>query len=117
MMAGQAELILPIPAKWRSRARFTAFFDIGNVYSTDDVTFYSTDCRTNNFVTCNPSTEIGYDFGDSDLKRSYGAAVQWLAPMGLFRFSYGFPMNADNAENGRFGDRTERFQFSIGGAF
>jgi outer membrane protein insertion porin family len=48
---------------------------------------------------------------------SYGAAVQWLAPLGLFRFSYAFPINAVGAEDGRFGDRTERFQFSIGGAF
>jgi outer membrane protein insertion porin family len=117
MMAGQAELILPIPVKWRSRARFTLFFDVGNVYSTDDVTFYDTSCVTNSPITCNPSSEIGYDFGDTDLKRSYGAAVQWLAPMGLFRFSYGFPMNADDPVDGRFGDRTERFQFSIGGAF
>jgi outer membrane protein insertion porin family len=117
MMAGQAELILPIPAKWRSRARFTLFFDIGNVYSTDDVVFYDTSCVTNSPLTCNPSNEIGYDFGDTDLKQSYGAAVQWLAPMGLFRFSYAFPLNADDPVDGRFGDRTERFQFSIGGAF
>ena len=124
MAAGQAELILPIPVKWRSRARFTLFFDIGNVYSTDDVTFYSTDC--NQFgpqgpdgrpLSCGPDQEIGYDFGDQDLKQSYGAAVQWLAPMGLFRFSYAFPLNADDAVDGRFGDQTERFQFSIGGAF
>ena len=117
MMAGQAELILPIPAKWRSRARFTAFFDIGNVYSTDDVIFYDSTCVTNSAATCNESNEIEYDFDASDLKRSYGAAVQWLAPMGLFRFSYAFPLNSVGPEDGRFGDRTERFQFSIGGAF
>ena len=27
-------------------------------------------------------------------KRSVGMAVQWLAPLGLFRFSYGIPLNA-----------------------
>ena len=53
-----------------------------------------------------------------DLKRSYGLAVEWLAPMGLFRFSYAFPQNADPFEpDGRFGEESERFQFSIGGAF
>ena len=30
----------------------------------------------------------------SDLKRSVGVAVQWLAPLGLFRFSFGMPLNA-----------------------
>ncbi|MFQ5609572.1 MAG: outer membrane protein assembly factor BamA, partial [Woeseiaceae bacterium] len=42
LTAAQAELILPIPEKWRSRARFSLFFDAGNVYSTDDVVFYDT---------------------------------------------------------------------------
>ena len=118
LAAGQAELILPIPAKWRSRARFSLFFDMGNVYSTDDVTFYNTSCNQI-FApqNCTAANEIEYDFDASEFKRSYGLAVQWLAPLGLFRFSYGFPMNADPAQNGRYGDQTERFQFSIGGAF
>jgi len=119
LTAAQAELILPIPEKWRSRTRFTLFFDIGNVFSTDDVTFYNTSC--NSFSTpenCNESNKISYHFNTSDLKRSYGAAVEWLAPLGLFKFSYAFPMNADPFEvDGRFGDKTEKFQFSIGGAF
>ena len=118
MVAGQAEMILPIPQKWRSRARFTLFFDAGNVFSTDDVIFYNTSC--NQFFApqnCTPANEIEYDFDASELKLSYGVAVQWLAPLGLFRFSYGFPVNANPAENGRYGEFTERFQFSIGGAF
>jgi outer membrane protein insertion porin family len=40
-----------------------------------------------------------------------GISFQWLAPIGLFRFSYGFPLNEDEF------DRVERFQFSIGSAF
>ena len=119
LTVGQAELILPMPASWRGRSRFTLFYDIGNVFSTDDVTFYNTSC--NSFITpenCNESNVIGYDFDSSDLKRSYGLAVEWLSPMGLFKFSYAFPQNADDFEvDGRFGDETERFQFSIGGAF
>ena len=119
LTAAQAELILPIPDSWRSRARFTLFFDIGNVFSTDDVTFYNTSC--NSFLTpenCNESNIIRYDFDTSDLKQSYGGAVEWLAPLGLFKFSYAFPLNAEGFEvDGGFGDQTERFQFSIGGAF
>lgn len=119
LTVGQAELILPVPESWRSRARFTLFFDMGNVFSTDDVTFYNSSCSSFRFPeNCNASNVIGYDFDSGDLKQSYGAAVEWLAPLGLFRFSYGFPMNADASEiDGRFGDQTERFQFSIGGAF
>ncbi len=119
LTVGNAELILPLPASWRSRARFTLFYDIGNVFSTDNVTFYNTSC--NSFVTpenCNESNEISYDFDTSNLKQSYGAAVEWLAPLGLFRFSYAFPLNKEPfVTDGSFGDETERFQFSIGGAF
>jgi outer membrane protein insertion porin family len=43
--------------------------------------------------------------------------VQWLAPLGLFRFSYGIPLNAIQGTTTTFGDQTERFQFSIGQAF
>jgi outer membrane protein insertion porin family len=43
--------------------------------------------------------------------------VQWLAPLGLFRFSYGVPLNALPGNTVRFNDETERFQFSIGQAF
>jgi outer membrane protein insertion porin family len=123
LVAGQSELILPIPGSWQSRARVTAFFDIGNVYSTDDVIFYNFGCNQFALDFPNNCTEIKYDFDSTDLKRSYGVAVQWLAPLGLFRFSYAFPMNGDDAGNpitdpaARYGDDTERFQFSIGGAF
>ena len=37
-VASQLELLLPMPEKWRNSARFSAFFDIGNVFSTGDVT-------------------------------------------------------------------------------
>ncbi|MGI9341693.1 MAG: outer membrane protein assembly factor BamA [Gammaproteobacteria bacterium] len=117
LAAGQAELILPIPQKWQTRSRFSLFFDAGNVYSDDDVVFYDTTCVTNDRTTCNENNEITYQYDDQDLRMSYGAAVQWLAPLGLFRFSYAFPLNADSFGGGRFGDQTERFQFSIGGAF
>jgi len=103
---GQVELILPMPAKWRSRARFTAFYDIGNVFSTGGVTFYD-----------RLGDEIEYDFDANRLKQSVGIAAEWLGPLGLFRFSYGFPLNKVDETTRFFGDQTEQFQFSIGGGF
>ena len=107
LAVAQAAIILPIPQKWRSRARFTAFYDIGNVYDTGGVTFFERD----------GVTKISYDFDASTLKQSVGIAAEWLAPLGLFRFSYGFPLNAEDGDSRVFGDETEGFQFSIGGAF
>jgi outer membrane protein insertion porin family len=107
LVAAQTELILPIPEKWRTRTRVTAFFDIGNVFSTGGVSF-----RAPNGI-----TPIDYDLDWGNLKQSVGISAQWLAPLGLFRFSYGFPLNADDATSLSYGDEEEQFQFSIGGAF
>jgi len=104
------EIILPMPAKWRSTARVSLFFDMGNVFSSsNDLKFYGPD----------GGTLQNYNFSFSELKRSAGLSVQWLAPLGLFRFSLGVPLNAKHApaDNSRFGDETEVFQFSIGQAF
>lgn len=109
MVAAQTELILPIPEKWRSRSRLTLFYDAGNVFSTSGVNFMAP--YPNNTI------PVDYDFSFSELKQSVGISAQWLAPLGLFRFSYGFPLNADKRTAFSYGDDTERFQFSIGGAF
>jgi len=104
------EIIMPMPAKWRSTARVSLFFDMGNVFSTTkDLVFYGPD----------QVTPQNYNFSFHDLKRSAGVAVQWLAPLGLFRFSLGLPLNAKHAVAGNqaFSDETEVFQFSIGQAF
>jgi outer membrane protein insertion porin family len=108
LMAAQNEIILPIPEKWRSRSRFTLFFDIGNVFSTGDGV---------QFTAPNGVTPIDYDLDLGELKQSVGIAASWLAPLGLFRFSYGFPLNADDSSALSYGDDEEQFQFSIGGAF
>jgi outer membrane protein insertion porin family len=63
------------------------------------------------------ASPIDYDFAYDRLKHSTGLAVQWLAPLGLFRFSYAFPLNVDKGDAVRYGDEEERFQFSIGQAF
>lgn len=109
LVAAQTELILPIPEKWRSRSRLTLFYDAGNVFSTSGVNF--TAPYPNN------TTAVDYDFKLSELKQSVGISAEWLAPLGLFRFSYGMPLNADKRTAFSYGDDTERFQFSIGGAF
>jgi outer membrane protein insertion porin family len=115
-ITSQNELILPMPAKWRQNARVSLFFDLGNVFYTGDkIHFYGPDGVTPNYYHLN---------GFGDLKRSVGLAVEWLAPLGLFRFSFGVPLNAKRSTCGStvspgctWGDQTEGFQFSIGQAF
>jgi len=51
------------------------------------------------------------------LRTSVGIGVQWLAPLGLFRFSYAYPLNEYAGNDRYYGDEIERFQFSIGQAF
>ncbi len=51
------------------------------------------------------------------LRASTGVSVQWLAPLGLFRFSLGFPIHYERGNWKHYGDETEGFQFSIGHAF
>ena len=107
-VVNRTELIFPVPDKWRSAARVSWFYDIGNVFQTGNkVKFLGED----------DITPVNYHFSYDNLKRSTGIAVQWLAPLGLFRFSYGIPLNAYPGDTVRFNDETERFQFSIGQAF
>ncbi|MHB8814275.1 MAG: outer membrane protein assembly factor BamA [Steroidobacteraceae bacterium] len=114
-ITSQNELILPMPAKWRQNARVSLFFDVGNVFYTGNkIQFYGPD----------GVTPVTYHLnGWADLKRSTGIAVEWLAPLGLFRFSFGVPLNAKHSTtcgsgfSCSWGDETEGFQFSIGQAF
>ena len=48
---------------------------------------------------------------------STGVAVQWMAPLGVFRFSYAVPLNEFKGNAVEYPDETEGFQFSIGQAF
>ncbi len=63
------------------------------------------------------ATPVDYDFSYDNLKQSVGVAVQWLAPLGVFRFSYGIALNANPATDLLYGDEKEGFQFSVGQAF
>ncbi|HWK73664.1 MAG TPA: outer membrane protein assembly factor BamA [Povalibacter sp.] len=109
----QTELLLPMPEKWRNSARFSLFYDIGNVFSDQDIHYLGPP---------DPITGVqqptGYKFSYDELKQSAGIAVQWLAPLGVFRFSYAIPLNAEGRDTPlRYKDETEGFQFSIGQAF
>jgi outer membrane protein insertion porin family len=108
LTVSRTEIIVPLPEKWQTSARGSLFFDMGNVFSTDGTQFVGADL----------ATPVEYKFSYSALKRSTGVAVQWLAPsLGIFRFSYGIPLNPFRGTTIQFPDRTEGFQFSIGQSF
>ena len=106
LVASQLELIIPIPQKFSSQARASLFYDIGNVFNTGEVAF-----------TDKLGSPVEYKPDFNELRTSVGVAVQWLAPLGLFRFSYAFPLNDYEGSDRYYGDELERFQFSIGQAF
>ena len=106
LVASQLELIIPIPDKFSSQARASLFYDVGNVFNTGEVEF--TD-KLGSPVTYKPDLD--------ELRTSVGIAVQWLAPLGMFRFSYALPLNEYEGNDRFYGDEVERFQFSIGNAF
>jgi outer membrane protein insertion porin family len=100
-VSSQLELIFPLPGELGSTTRFSLFADAGNIFSTDSTPFFDP-------LTGEPAD---FTFSASNMKYSVGLSVQWMAPIGLFRFSYGLPLNDDPF------DRVQRFQFSIGSAF
>jgi outer membrane protein insertion porin family len=106
LVANQVELIIPIPEKFRSQARASLFYDIGNIFNTGEVQF-----------TDKLGSPVEYKPDFDELRTSVGVAVQWLAPLGFFRFSYAYPLNQYEGNDRFYGDEVERFQFSIGQAF
>jgi outer membrane protein insertion porin family len=106
LFANQFELLIPTPAKIAGSTRIALFYDLGNVFSTGGVNFYD-----------RLGDPIDYRFSYDRLKKSVGLGVEWLAPLGLLRFSYAVPLNEDEETDRYFGDDIERFQFSIGQAF
>ncbi len=103
---GSAEAILPLPRKVQSSARLSLFFDYGQAFYLGKTTF-----REKSGLTAN----TGFD--PHRLRTSAGVSVEWLAPLGLFRFSYAVPLSWQKETSRLFGDQRERFQFSIGNAF
>jgi outer membrane protein insertion porin family len=116
-LVAQTELLLPMPEKWRNSARFSLFFDVGNVFSDQDIVFRAPVPNGSPAGYVPPVVDYGFSY--DQLKQSAGVAVQWLAPLGVFRFSYAMTLNDERGDIGgvRWGDEVEGFQFSIGQAF
>ncbi len=113
----QLELLLPTPEQFGNNTRLGLFYDIGNVFYSGDTAF----CASGDVGSrCNldidgdgliDAREVDYGFDVDQLRSSFGVSVEWLAPLGTFRFSYAFPINETNL------DEVERFQFSVGQTF
>ena len=107
LFSNQLELMFPLPEKWQRRTRMGLFYDVGNVFSTEDVSFLD-----------DAGATLDYSFDVSELRHSAGIAAQVLIPLGLLRLSYGIPLNADENNPNRFlRDDVERFQVTIGVSF
>lgn len=105
-LSGSLEAIVPLPEKFASSARASLFFDFGQ-------SFYLGDTQFRDKV----GSIKSYDFDLQQLRASVGIGVQWLAPLGLFRFSLAYPLRYQQETWREYGDDVEHFQFSIGGAF
>jgi outer membrane protein insertion porin family len=106
LVAGQLEAILPVPAKWAASTRFSLFYDFGQLAYVGDTEFRD-----------KQGSLIEYPFRSDGFSTSVGIAAEWLAPLGLFRFSFGVPLLKREDTRSQYGDEVEQFQFSIGGAF
>jgi outer membrane protein insertion porin family len=106
-VTSRAEVLIPLPQKFETSARLSLFYDLGNIFSTGN----RHDFRGRN------GAPVEYEFGYDKLKHSTGLAVQWLAPLGVFRFSYAIPLNAYGGDSVIYPDEVEKFQFSVGQAF
>ena len=82
------------------------FYDVGNVFSTEDVKFAD-----------EQGQPLDYGFKSSDLRRSYGLALHVRVPLGLLRISYGEPLNARESASVFYRDEVEHWQLSLGVQF
>jgi outer membrane protein insertion porin family len=105
-LSGQLEALVPVPPKYAGSVRASVFFDFGQAFYLGDTEFLDK---------AGFPADHGFDL--SDLRASVGVGVQWLAPLGLFRFSYAFPIRYRRETWREYGDDLSRFQFSIGRAF
>jgi outer membrane protein insertion porin family len=105
-VALQLEAILPIGGKYARSARASLFVDAGQ-------SFYLGDTRFRN----KRGDRTDYRFDFDELRVSTGVSVQWLSPLGLFRFSWAHPLRYQHDTRREWGDVVEKFQFSVGHAF
>ena len=106
LLAGQLELMAPVPEKWQERLRIGLFYDVGNVFSTESVSFVD-----------DAGQPLDYGFDLSELRQSVGISAHIRLPIGLVRLSYGIALNANESENPFLRDDTERVQVAIGVGF
>ncbi|HEX6998254.1 MAG TPA: BamA/TamA family outer membrane protein [Gammaproteobacteria bacterium] len=104
LLSGQVELMTPWPERWRERLRVGFFYDVGNVFATDDVEFVDDAGRP-----------LDYGFDAAALRQSVGLAADVLLPrIGTLRVSYGVPLDAEDDHPNRFlRDDVERWQVRI----
>jgi outer membrane protein insertion porin family len=102
----QLEAIIPLSGKFATSARVSLFVDAGQAYYLGDTPFRN---RRGD------RTDYHFDLGEARV--SAGIAVQWLSPMGLFRFSWAKPLRYQGETRRLYGDEIEPFQFSVGQAF
>ena len=96
-IVGSAELFMPPPISGdlADTIRISAFFDFGNVWTTNNM---------NGLI-----APDGFDLGD--LRYSAGVSLVWLSPVGVIFASAAYPMNEQE------GDDTQIFQFGLGQNF
>ena len=87
MLAGQTELVVPMPFIESNQFRFSAFWDFGQVYASAE------------------EVDVG------EVRTSTGVAMKWLSPLGPLNISLAYPLNDESS------DETQPFQFSIGSTF
>lgn len=103
------DYIFPIPfmEKPPSSVRLSAFYDIGNVFLNDVVTFGAS------------ADDTGFQL--DQLRSSVGLSLVWLSPIGPLRFSYAETLDEVTNITGTNGlnqsDNLRAFQFSIGSFF
>jgi outer membrane protein insertion porin family len=101
LTAAQLEVLTPWPGRAGQRLRVGFFYDLGNVFETEDVAF-----------TDSTGQPLDYSFDGSDLQHSAGIAAEVLIPFGILRVSYGVPIDRETAPFG--GVEEDRFQIAIG---
>lgn len=85
---GSMEVIMPSPfEEYEKSFRWSYFIDGGNVFGTHQ------------------------DIDLNEFRASHGVAAQWMTPVGIMTFSYGWPLRSEP------GDELQRFQFTIGAPF
>lgn len=103
-IGGNKEIVfnaeLEIPILKAMNISGVVFFDMGNAYNEDQDLSLKIDWFAKS------DEEL-----DSVMRSSMGFGFQWLSPMGLLRFEWGFPLNPKKNEDNVV------FEFSIGNAF